>query len=143
MPKKRFTDWSALSAEDTAIAENDLGYIKYSWNVVGENDIETWAYSDLYTSEAAAVSSLGISEEQWDCWVNHYKGYYWSSLESMGITTHLDVLGWNEAMWDGDGTEPSSEQYYWAELSAEQQEAAKQICYIEELWDGVPLKQWG
>lgn len=143
MPKKRFTDWSTLSAEDTAIAENDLGYIKYSWNVVGENDIEKWAFSDLYTSEAAAVNSLGISKEQWDCWVNHYKGYYWSDLETMGITSHLEVLGWNESMWDGDGTEPSTEEYYWAVLSVEQQEAAKHICYIEELWDGIPLKRWG
>lgn len=144
MPKTRFTDWSKLSAANSAIAQNGLNYIKYSWNVIGKNDIESWAYSDLYAAEAAAVDSLGISKDQWDCWINHYRGFWWDDLQIMGITTHLEVLGWTESMWDSNGAMlPESEDLYWVELTVEQQEAAKHICYIEELWDGIPLKKWG
>jgi hypothetical protein len=138
---KRFTDWGNLDASVTGIAES-IGYTKYSWNVMGENDIEQWRYSDLLPDEATAVDKLGISSDQWDCWINHYAGYWWADLETMGITSHLQVLGWNESMWDGDGSKPDTDYLYWYELSANQQAAAKQICYSEQLWDGVPLKKW-
>ena len=144
MPKVRFTDWSELSEADSTIAQNGLGYIKYSWNVIGENPVEKWAFSDLYTNEATAVNNLGISSAQWDCWVNHYHGYWWSDLETMGITAHLEVLGWTEKMWESDGALlPDTEELYWVELSVEQIAAARQICYTEELWNGIPLKKWG
>jgi len=31
----------------------------------------------------------------------------------------------------------------WYELSPVEQEAAKQLCYNRELWDGIPLPEWG
>ena len=123
------------------IAQNSLGYSKYSWNVF-DNDIEKWAYADLYADEATAVDNLGINRDQWDCWINHYIGYWWSDLELLGITTHLQVLGWNEGMWEGNGNIPETENMYWDELSAAQQAAANEICYSEFTWDRIPLKQW-
>ena len=141
-PLKRFTQWGELEESDLSIAENRLGYIKYSWNVLGENEIEESRYSDLNPDKAAAVNDLGMTSDQWDCWVNHYNAYLWLDLKTMGISTHLQALGWTQSMWEGNGNLPATEDLYWNELTASEQTAAKQICYTEFLWDGVSLKKW-
>lgn len=143
IPHKRFTEWTKLSDSDRTASQDSLGYSKYSWNNVGTNDIENWRYSDLYSDEAAAVDGLGIDSDQWDCHINHYIGYWWNDIENLGIDIYLFVLGWTEESWDHDGSKPESNDMYWNDLSAIQQEAARQLCYSEELWDVVPMVYWG
>lgn len=48
-------------------------------------------------------------------------------------------LGWDENKWDNNGSDPETEDFYWDDLTLEQQAAASQICYFKDLWDGLVL----
>ena len=143
IPEKRFTEWTRLSDSDKDIAQNSLGYSKYSWNIVGTNDIEKWRYSDLYDDEMLAVDHLGIDSNQWDCHINHYFGYWWEDMENLGIDIYFLELGWSSENWDQPDNRPETEDMNWKELSEDQQNAARELCYTEELWDIVPMVYWG
>jgi len=59
------------------------------------------------------------------------------------VQTYWIELGWNKASWD-EGTEdtPDTNSKYWSELTPAQQGAATNVCYREEIWDGIPIPKW-
>ena len=83
-----------------------------------------------------------MNEEMWDCHINHYYGYYWEDIEYYGYDKYYVVLGWNADSWDNESGEPYTEDLYWDELSQVQQEAATQLCFFKELWDGESIPNW-
>ncbi|KAL9181028.1 hypothetical protein ACHAXT_009833 [Thalassiosira profunda] len=141
VPEKRFIEWSSLGDIDRGYATDYLGYDEYTWDYPGENELETYASHDLYPEEVEGLD-LGISEDMWDCHINHYAGYYWSELEESNLDQYFSQLGWDESSWDGDRPEPETESKYWDDLTQEQQMAAAQVCYSSNLWDGTPLPEW-
>ena len=52
-----------------------------TWNSPGDAAVEGWSYHDLYDDEIGGLEVLGISEEAWDCHVNHYYGYWCEDIE--------------------------------------------------------------
>ena len=46
-----------------------------------------------------------------------------------------NVLGWDEASWEGEAKQPASEDKYWNQLSEEEQMAATKLGYTKETWD--------
>lgn len=105
-------------------------------------DLEKVAYIDLTTEEKTHVSTLDLNEDKWDCFVNHYNGFYWSNLEDMDVAVYWKVLGWSESSWDDETSLPDTEDMTWDELSSEQQEAAYKLCYFDKSWDWVVLSEW-
>ena len=59
-----------------------------------------------------------------------------------GAAKHYEVLGWNQDIWDEDGTPPDSSETYWADLPMDQQEAAYNLCYWENTWNWISLDVW-
>ena len=60
------------------------------------------------------------------------------------MDVYFNMLGWNQESWDGGDEDnvPETESMYWEELSQEEQEAARQICYSAELWNGIAILNW-
>ena len=96
----------------------------------------------MYASEREAVNELGIDEESWDCWVNHYVGLYWSTIEERGLEKYYIALGWSLESWEGGADEPATKDLYWDELSLDQQNAATNLCYFKNLWNQDPIGVW-
>jgi len=142
IPLKRFMEWSLLNQTEQAYASDDLGYSQDSWNNPGNNTVEEWSFRDLYDSEAEGALGLGLDSEAWDCHINHYYGYWWSDLAKNGYDVYFSILGWDEDKWDNGSSEPETEGMEWDDMSAEQRNAAEQVCFFEELWNGVPIPQW-
>lgn len=46
-----------------------------------------------------------------------------------------NVLGWDEASWEGEAKKPESEDKYWGGLSPEEQAAATTLGYTQATWD--------
>mmetsp|Transcript_18071 Transcript_18071/g.31126 ORF Transcript_18071/g.31126 Transcript_18071/m.31126 type:complete len:148 (-) Transcript_18071:125-568(-) len=114
-----------------------------SWDELGTNYIEQYSYDELYENGKAGAMALGFSDEMWDCHINHYQGYWWSDLEDSGLDQYLIVLGWDENSWDNiNAPVPETETLYWDSLTPEEQSAARQICYFEDVWNGVPIPDW-
>jgi len=109
-----------------------------TWNEPGSAAVEDWSYHDLYEEEIAGLKGLGISGDAWDCHINHYFGYWWQDIVYYGYDQYFAVLGWDVNNWDS-GELPATEDMYWDELSPEQKEAASQLCYFRDLWDGVSI----
>ncbi|EJK76256.1 hypothetical protein THAOC_01990, partial [Thalassiosira oceanica] len=141
-PVSRYTQWAEMSDDAKTLARTKLSYNRYTWDTPRENDVETWAYYDLYASEVEAVDELGIGEESWDCWVNHYAGLFWSTLEERGLEKYYTALGWTAESWEGDAEKPATEDLYWDELSLDQQNAATNLCYFKNLWNQDPIGVW-
>ena len=76
-----------------------------------------------------------------DCHVNHYTGFWWEDVEELNVSQYYEILGWNEYSWDNDVL-PATDSLNWYQLTSVEQEAAKQLCYNRELWDGIPLPDW-
>jgi len=45
------------------------------------------------------------------------------------------ILGWDEASWEGEAAQPASEDKYWFGLSEEERAAAGKLGYTKESWD--------
>ncbi|KAL7526048.1 hypothetical protein ACHAXR_001289 [Thalassiosira sp. AJA248-18] len=141
LPALRFTQWEKLNSEKKMIAKSSLGYIRNSWNNFFYNEIENNMFEELPVTEQQGVETLGLDAATWDCYINHYIGYYWSGLEAERIANY-EILGWNETMWAEELDVPDTEEMYWDELSPQQQQAALNVCYSKNSWDGIPLGEW-
>ena len=119
-----------------------LGYDSGSWNNLEILYLESYRFSDLSAAEQMDVEMLGMNEGMWDCFMNHYNGYYWSELQGAGVAQYYQSLGWNQNSWDNDVNHPATEDMEWDELSAGQQEAAKNLCFSKNAWEWVSLKWW-
>ena len=61
---------------------------------------------------------------------------------ALGLDRPHSILGWDERSWSGDADAPSTDSLYWAELTPRQQIAARQLCFIQEIWDEVSIANW-
>jgi hypothetical protein len=86
-----------------------------------------------------------MSEEQWDCFMNHYERYDWDALPRHARDALAD-LGWVEYSWKRGSQiivssllTPASENSNWRELKDTERDAAIQLCWFKDLWDYYPL----
>jgi len=95
-----------------------------------------------------AARRLQFKEDTWDCWQNHYEAFKWKELQKYGTPFFLTVFGWTQKKWDlsvgnlESVYAPSSWTKSWTELSGEEQNAGKALCYIEQTWDKLDLNDW-
>jgi len=146
-PDFRSTVWSDLTFT-TQIIARQAGYNEDAWDRPGFNPVEGTVYGDLEeafdASTLSAIIQLGFTEDTWDCWVNHYWGESWEGLTARGKVAAYEALGWTADMWTSDDpfAVPESEFLQWYELSETQRLAAEDLCYTQELWQGIMLQDW-
>ena len=140
-PTIRFTQWTELSTDEKIIAES-LDYTRYLWDNLEIAAIESYPFDHLQSSEQQSITNLGLDEDMWDCYINHYYGYYWNEMEDAGVSKYYEVLGWNKSNWEEGGDEPDAEDKYWDELTSEEQTAAMKLCYSGNAWDWISLEDW-
>ena len=144
-PDLRFTPWNTLDPSTQQLAQS-LVYDETSWNAPGTNPIELQAFNDLRGGDRRTVRQLmgDVSQPQavWDCFVNHYEAYTWDELVQEGLEEYMVTFGYNETSWAENGGEMEDMLPDWEGLSLGQQRAAEEICYTQELWDGVSLDLW-
>jgi hypothetical protein len=136
-PAFRYAPWATLNLSTTIFA-GILGYTSATWNLPSSNVIESISFETTGEStldQQEAITNIGFSEEQWDCYVNHYDGYYWEELAEVGVQQFFVALDWTEASWTGQSSYPASDDEYWADLTAEEQAAAFELCYLPQTWD--------
>lgn len=154
-PKQRFIVFADLS-KDASNAAIALGYEEAAlWNVPGTYELEFYSYHAIVTNETTTASMrfpnkttfetnanvLGLNESNvWDCWQNHYLDYDWTQLENVDVQSYWITLGYaNESQWNSSIFVPDTEDLYWSELTNEQQQAARQLCFMEGSWNELPL----
>ncbi|KAL7525514.1 hypothetical protein ACHAXR_001042, partial [Thalassiosira sp. AJA248-18] len=140
-PYTRFTRWTELETFERDIARS-LDYARNSWDNLEILYLESNRFIDLNVQQQQSISSLGMDENMWDCYVNHYNGYYWSDLQAAGAAQYYAVLGWSEESWEEGIGLPATEDMYWEELSEVQQEAGHMLCYFRNSWDWISLAAW-
>ena len=159
-PVTRYRQYEYLSEEMKALI-GELGYTESTWNHPGSDTIELISYEGLSPDAQAVVRKLNITKGQWDCYINHYKFLDWSELSFIvetdnfgkngrsnviNVQQYYEMLGWTEDMWTmskvDDNEIPDSELYFWDELSPEQIEGAKNLCYFEHTWNDQMLQEW-
>jgi len=126
---------------DNVAAAASLGYTETTWNILGSAAIEETAFSALSRAQRQSAILLGFNEESWDCDQNHYGGYDWSELVLYDLDKYFTALGWTRRMWRLDSV-PASYNLPWNRLTDAQQEAAWELCYFEESWDGISIDTW-
>ena len=143
-PYWRFKLWSDLSNLQRQHAQS-CGYIdESSWNWPSVNDIEYLSLETIGQTNVPCELSLlqlGFDERSWDCHVNHYGDYDWNELEERNLHIYYEGLGWNSNLWNNDGT-VGSDEMFWEELSETERTMATQLCYTQELWDGLSFEEW-
>lgn len=138
-PSKRYTPFQSLSGEDQATAQNSLGYTSITWNVPALAPVEQLGWWQLTDTQKSGAQALGFTENQWDCYINHYLTYTWDELSAAGLTTYLETLGWSQESWEGSGESPVSESKWWGQLTAAEKDAARQLCYFQDNWNQVDM----
>mmetsp|Transcript_3976 Transcript_3976/g.5805 ORF Transcript_3976/g.5805 Transcript_3976/m.5805 type:complete len:787 (+) Transcript_3976:645-3005(+) len=146
-PILRYKLWDLLENHEQKSAEV-LMYDKDTWNIPGTAQVEDMAFDDLSDAQKNAAGVLQFKEDTWDCWQNHYEAFDWKELEEYGTPYFLSIFGWTEAKWDAyvanfeSKDAPTSWTKTWDELSGEEQNAGKAMCYIEQTWDNLDLNDW-
>lgn len=148
-PDVRFTVWDRLDRYRQSILQQDLRYTIMSWNTPGTNDIERNRFMSMSSSARRLISRYIVSPDQWDCYVHHYQSYSWAAMEQHNLHQHLQELGWDMATWQQQQNslgfaDPTSimRNVRWEHLSKMQRNAALELCYNEQVWNGVPLELW-
>ena len=131
----RYTPWGDLPKPVRQAAREDLSYTEWTWNLPGTNDVEYLAYSELDIDQQAGSETIGLDEEGWDCWVNHYEDYFWSELEDDGVAECYEALGWSQENWLDEFPLPESEYKDWVDLTKKEKMAALCLCFFEDLWN--------
>lgn len=108
------------------------------------SDLESSSFENLTDEEKQNVKALGLDKTMWDCYMNHYNGNSWEDLQATGAAQYYEILGWEQASWDEEegATDPDTDDMYWDELSAVEQEAAFSVCFFKNSWDWVSLAEW-
>ena len=94
-----------------------LGYNITLWDYPNSYDLEAnHAFGSLDSTQQQDVTNLGLDEDQWDCFMNHYESYPWDSLPDRALEALVD-LGWNQSVWDdkpdSNALFPASENSNW------------------------------
>jgi len=141
MPDFRYKPWDALSSVAQNVAGGMLNYTEDMWNNLGTSILEKNTFLNLATSTREGAMALGFYPHTWDCYLNHYRAYYWSSFHD-DLLVAIETLGWNETMWREGTDSPASEGLYWIDLLPDEKAAATRLCYFKEIWDQEPLPKW-
>lgn len=134
-PEFRYRPWDelSLSVQNTAIGM--MNYTEETWNDLGTHVAEKNTFLNLDSKTREGAMELGFYTHNWDCFLNHYQAYYWSSFHA-DLLVAVETLGWTEDAWTNDmQAPPISESKYWADLTPEEKAAATRMCYFEETWD--------
>ena len=153
----RFQPWDELDEDSKHLYSTNLGYDEFTWNEPGSLWIEHKSFETLQGNASlppALVDTIhyvmGFTEESWDCWINHYVDYHWFELSETQTSSGsaedaFRALGWTKHKWGSTDRDewPDSEFKCWLELTAKERSAAEELCYTKELWDKIPLPEWG
>ena len=89
------------------------------------------------------TQTLNITEDSWDCYLNHYRDYFWAELVEYEVVAYVKALGWDEKAWEENKKAPKSEEREWFELSQVEKDAAEALCYFPELWaEDIEISLW-
>mmetsp|Transcript_30395 Transcript_30395/g.55113 ORF Transcript_30395/g.55113 Transcript_30395/m.55113 type:complete len:392 (+) Transcript_30395:121-1296(+) len=127
-PKIRYVPWNKLSKDTKEIVEKIFGYYEGSWNYMS-HIIESKAFSDLTKSQQKNALFLGIDENVWDCFINHYASYNKQDLVRLGLYEHVTTLS-------------NVISKTWEQLSKDEIQAATKLCYSKEVWNKETLGTW-
>lgn len=142
MPMFRYKPWSELDSVTKNVAAGLMNYTEYTWDTFGEAIVEKNTFLNLDPEPREAALELGFYTHSWDCFMNHYQSYYWSSFHE-DLRVAIETLGWTEAMWsDETDMTPESENTLWGDLTPEEKAAATRLCYFREIWDDEPITDW-
>lgn len=117
-------DWSDLLDEKQALW-GQLGWNADNWASGAGVAAEDLNWQSLSTQQREAASALGFSQDTWD------------DFEDLPAERQKlwEVLGWDAQNWaSGEGVE--SEKLMWDELHSSQQEAAQELGFSKNEWDG-------
>ena len=140
--RSRWIEFSELTDEQKSIATEGLNYTKETWNNLGTNPIEASEFFDLSDEQKKAAKQLGFIGATWDCDMNHYVDYSWEELEEYFLDAYWIALGWTKRKWGIPGFASKSEGKNWSELTSAEQDAAMEVCYFQESWDGISITEW-
>ncbi|KAL7540132.1 hypothetical protein ACHAXR_009881 [Thalassiosira sp. AJA248-18] len=140
--KQRYVEWDNLSEDFRNVASDSLQYNEATWNNLGTAAIEKRSWEQLTGRQKSDAISMGFYQRTWDCFHNHYRSYEWDDLDRDSRDS-LQVLGWNEELWEENSEEPSSYENEWSRLSENEQSVASVLCFFEDNWDGNSLEVVG
>jgi len=142
VPNFRYRPWDELDAVTQTIAANMMNYTEDKWNSLGTSVLEKNTFLNLGSEQRAGAMDLGFYTHTWDCFMNHYLAYFWTSFHD-DLLVAIETLGWNEAMWSGQvDLVPPSENKIWIDLTPEEKAAATRLCYFKEIWDQEAIPRW-
>mmetsp|Transcript_36199 Transcript_36199/g.65188 ORF Transcript_36199/g.65188 Transcript_36199/m.65188 type:complete len:398 (+) Transcript_36199:75-1268(+) len=142
LPSFRYRPWNELNAVTQNVAGGMLNYTEATWNNLRTSVVEKNTFLNLDSDEREGAMDLGFYTHTWDCFMNHYQSYFWSSFQE-DLKVAIETLGWNEAMWSDESvTAPDSEMKKWEDLTPEEKAAATRLCYFEEIWNDKPITEW-
>ncbi|KAL9180762.1 hypothetical protein ACHAXT_011215 [Thalassiosira profunda] len=136
VPEFRFKPWSELDGVTQNVAKGMLNYTQELWDNLGSHTPERNTFLNLDADEREGAMELGFYTHSWDCFMNHYLSYYWSSFHD-DLKVAIETLGWTEEMWSDNDTYgvPETENKIWIDLTPEEKAAATRMCYFKETWD--------
>ena len=98
------------------------------------------AFMLVTTSTAGEVSIPKPADETAVRCPDHGVNALWDSIETWDQMTKAEqdlweVVGWNQANWEGDAKQPASEDKYFNQLKKKEKEAMKKLGYTKSRWD--------
>lgn len=142
LPNFRYKPWDELNAVTQQVANSMMNYTEDRWDNLGTSLVEKNTFLNLGMDQRAGAMDLGFYAHTWDCFMNHYLSYYWSSFHE-DLKVAIETLGWTEDMWSDEAeVSPASESKPWSDLTPEEKAAATRLCYFEEIWNGQPITDW-
>ena len=142
LPEFRYKPWSELNPATQYVATGMMNYTEETWNQLGNALVERNTFLNLEQTQRDGAIELGFYTHTWDCFMNHYLSYFWSSFHE-DLRVAVETLGWTEEMWADDSTVfPKSEETMWADLTPDERAAATRLCYFREIWDDEPITMW-
>jgi hypothetical protein len=134
--------WDDLDASFQSEALK-LGYERDTWNLPGSAPIEALSFETILLAQPdkiEVIRNMGYNEPTWDCYINHYGDFTWEELAEADVQKYLVMIGWTEDSWENENSDPPpADDEFWGDLTTEQRDGAKGICYFRQLWDEIPL----
>lgn len=145
-PVERYCEWDSFPTTRRATMRSEIGYSRTDWNYMVVNPVEKTRFEELGRDVREGLADLlGFDEDRHDCCQNHYEDYDWTELD-VSQREALSVLGHDEETWrddeDEDDRRPTSSSRVWDDLSEEERNAARELCWTKETWDEVELTNW-
>ena len=126
----RYVTWDRLTDDQRLIASGDLEYNRETWNELGTNPLENLRWSDLNARQQSSASLLGYDEPSWDCWLHHYESFSLGEVKELELGVYFSELGLANLV---------SRREDWDDLTAEQQQAAGQLCFFKSNYDRLDV----